>query len=105
MEGRDIGTVVFPNAFCKIFLTASVEERATRRLNQLKQSGDVTHSLEEIKRDVIQRDEQDMNRAVAPLKQADDAVLLDTSDLTYDQVIQEIVKIIQNKASELQIQI
>ena len=81
MEGRDIGTVVFPNSFCKFFITASVDIRAIRRLKQLQEGGDHSITLEQIKDDVRKRDETDMNRVVAPLKKADDATLLDTTEL------------------------
>ena len=97
MEGRDIGTVVFPDAFCKIFVTASVEIRAKRRLDQLKSQGQTDIDFETVLRDVESRDERDMNRPIAPLKQAEDAVFLDTSSLNQLQVIEEIKKIAQEK--------
>lgn len=93
MEGRDIGTVVFPNSFCKFFITASVDIRADRRLKQLQQNGDSSLTLEQIKDDVRKRDETDMNREVAPLKKAEDAMLLDTSELD----ISNIIKILSNE--------
>ena len=80
MDGRDIGTVVLPNADVKIFLTASPEARAQRRTLELQQKGQQA-DFEGILRDIMERDEQDRNRPVAPLKQADDAVLVDTTDL------------------------
>lgn len=94
MEGRDIGTVVFPNSFCKIFLTASFEARANRRLLQLNKQGDNSLNFETILNDIKERDFQDMNREIAPLKQADDAILVDTSDLNFDQVIDQVKNII-----------
>jgi cytidylate kinase len=93
MEGRDIGTVVFPNSFCKFFITASVDIRAERRLKQLKEGGDQNITLEQIKLDVRKRDETDMNRIVAPLKKADDATLLDTTELS----LNDIIKILSNE--------
>ena len=90
MEGRDIGTVVFPNADVKIYLTASVETRATRRYKELLEKGEPCN-LEEIAHDIEERDNRDMNREIAPLKQADDAVLVDSSDMTIEEVVQTIV--------------
>ncbi len=87
MEGRDIGTVVFPDSFCKFFITASVDIRAERRLKQLRENGDTTITLSQIIEDVRLRDETDMNRSVAPLKKAEDALLLDTSNLELKDVI------------------
>lgn len=105
MEGRDIGSVVFPRAFCKIFLTASSEVRARRRLEQLsfreRERGKL--DLEQMKKDVEKRDEADRTRALAPLVQVSDAVLLDSSDLTSDQVLarmEEIVVHAQAKENE-----
>lgn len=100
MEGRDIGTVVFPNAFCKIFMTASNEVRAMRRLKQLAQQGETHHQLDEIMRDIIARDQRDASRDVAPMKQADDAILLDTSNLSFEQVLERIISLAKQKASE-----
>ena len=96
MDGRDIGTVVLPRATVKIFLTASAEVRAKRRTDELTAKGqkaDFTTVLKEIQ----QRDNQDMNRPIAPLKQAKDAILLDTSDLTTEQVIAAAKKIVEEK--------
>ena len=84
MDGRDIGTVVLPDADLKVFLTASAEERARRRVLQLREKG-VTEDYEKVLKEIRYRDEQDMNRETAPLKQAEDAVLLDTTDLSYDE--------------------
>ena len=96
MDGRDIGTVVLPDAQVKIFLTASVEVRALRRYLQLMEK-DESADLEQIKAQIKERDERDMNRAISPLKQADDAVLVDTSDLTIDEVVERILSIIDEK--------
>lgn len=100
MEGRDIGTVVFPDAFAKIFISASVEQRSLRRWAQLKNIGQDVESLsfEKIKRDVEKRDETDMNRAEAPLKQAQDAFFLDTSDLDLDQALENLIHLTQQQA-------
>ncbi len=93
MDGRDIGTVVLPTADVKIFLTASVEERARRRFEELKAKGfDVT--LEEIEKDIATRDKIDSEREIAPLKQADDAILLDTTGLSIEEVTAAIIKLI-----------
>ena len=96
MDGRDIGTVVLPDAQVKIFLTASVEVRAMRRYLELMEN-DESADLNEIKAQIKERDERDMNRAISPLKQADDAVLVDTSDLTIDEVVERILSIIDEK--------
>ena len=96
MDGRDIGTVVLPNAQVKIFLTASVAVRAKRRYFELLEKGEKAE-LSEITAQIIERDERDMNRPVAPLKQAEDAVLVDTSDLTIDEVVAKILSIIEEK--------
>ena len=85
MDGRDIGTVVLPNADVKIFLTASPEKRAMRRWLEMQEKHIVGQTYEEVLADVIRRDEQDMNREIAPLKQADDAILVDTSDLDLEE--------------------
>jgi cytidylate kinase len=90
MDGRDIGTVVLPDAGLKIYLTASVETRARRRFLELEQKGQ-SPDLEKIKADIEQRDYQDMHREVAPLKQADDAVYLDTSDMTAREAADKII--------------
>ncbi len=105
MEGRDIGTVVFPDSFCKIFMTASDEVRAQRRLNQLREQGDNEVQLETIIADLKERDERDSSRDVAPLKQADDATLLDTSDLSFNQVLDRICEIAISRGKELGVEI
>lgn len=92
MDGRDIGTVVLPDAECKIFLTASSHVRAERRYKELVEKGE-TCDLGQIEKDIIARDEQDMNREIAPLKQAEDAVLVDSSDMTIDEVVNRIIEL------------
>ena len=96
MDGRDIGTCVLPDADAKIYLTASAAERARRRYLEQKERG-VACELAAIEKDIITRDEQDMNRAVSPLRQAEDAVLVDSSDMTIDEVVDEIIRIYQEK--------
>ncbi|MBC7530598.1 MAG: (d)CMP kinase [Oligoflexus sp.] len=98
VDGRDIGTVVFPDADLKVFLTASIDERARRRIHQLK-DGEVASSeeLETIKASILARDTQDAARGVAPLIQADDAILLDTSHLKIDSTIEKLIELIQEK--------
>ena len=97
MDGRDIGTVVLPDATVKIFLTASPEARATRRWKEYQAKG-MPNTYEEVLADVKQRDYQDTHRAAAPLRQADDAVLLDTSELDFEQSLAAMKKIIAEKA-------
>lgn len=94
MEGRDIGTVVFPNASYKFFLEASVEVRAQRRYKEEQQKG-IKESLDEIKQSIVERDKQDKSRKVSPLKKADDAILLDTSKLSIDQVVDNLYNTIK----------
>ncbi len=96
MDGRDIGTVVLPNATVKIFLTASPEARATRRWKEYQQKG-IDTPYEDVLADVRQRDYQDTHRAAAPLKQADDAVLLDTSEMNFEQSFEAMKKMITEK--------
>ena len=96
MDGRDIGTVILPDAEVKIFITASAEIRAKRRYDELIEKGqDVVY--EDVLKDVIERDYNDSHRKIAPLKQADDAVLLDTSSLSLDESIDAVIEIINNK--------
>ena len=90
MDGRDIGTCILPDADTKIFLTASSHVRALRRYKELTEKGVKCH-LEEIEQDIIERDERDMNREIAPLKAAEDAVIVDSSAMTIEQVVQTIV--------------
>ncbi|MBO5484084.1 MAG: (d)CMP kinase [Lachnospiraceae bacterium] len=92
MDGRDIGTCVLPGASAKIYLTASSAERARRRYQEQTERG-ISCDLQDIERDIIARDEQDMSREIAPLRQAEDAVLVDSSDMTIEQVVEEIIRI------------
>jgi cytidylate kinase len=96
MDGRDIGTVVFPGADIKIFMTASIDIRAKRRYNELKNKG-INIEFEEIKRMIIARDIADENRDISPLRRADDAIILDNSRMTVDEQMIWIENIIQNK--------
>ena len=98
MDGRDIGTVVFPGAQLKVFLTASVEERAMRRFRELEQRG-TPESYEKVLEEMRQRDYNDSHRAAAPLKQAEDAVLLDTTELDFRQSEEAILRIILERTS------
>lgn len=98
MDGRDIGTVILPDATVKFYLTASVEVRAKRRYDELVAKGEAC-DLKEIEKDIADRDYQDMNREVSPLKQAKDAVLLDSSYLGIPQVVAEMKKKIMEKLS------
>ena len=95
MDGRDIGTCVLPDAETKIYLTASSAERARRRYKEQVERG-IECDIEQIEKDIIARDEQDMNREISPLKQAEDAVLLDSSDMTIDEVVDEMIRIHKN---------
>ena len=90
MDGRDIGTHVLPNADVKIYLTASVECRANRRFKELTEKG-IACNYDEIAQDIQERDTRDMNREIAPLKKADDAVLVDSSDMTIGEVVKAII--------------
>lgn len=95
-DGRDMGTVVFPDAKVKIFLTASAEERASRRYKQLKEKGfDV--SLRDLCSEIKERDERDANRAVSPLRPAEDAVLLDSTDMSIDAVFEKVLLAMSDK--------
>lgn len=100
MDGRDIGTVVLPDAELKIFLTASAEARAQRRLLELQNKG-VTTDFAEVLRDIQYRDEQDSTRAAAPLRQAEDAVLLDTSHIGFDESLEALSSIIRREQEKL----
>lgn len=97
LDGRDIGTYVLPDAPYKFFLTASLDERAHRRLLDLQARGNTTATLEEVQADIAYRDNQDSQRSFAPLKQADDAILVDTTTLTIDEVVATILNLIQQK--------
>ena len=96
MDGRDIGTVVLPNADLKIFLTASVDQRALRRWRELQEKGDDT-PLEIVREQIVQRDYADIHREIAPLRQAGDAVVLDTSDLDLEESIQALYHIVKER--------
>lgn len=100
MDGRDIGTVVIPDATVKVFLTADVHERANRRKSELEHKG-FSVSLEEMVASVQQRDRQDQNREVAPLRQADDAIMIDSTGLTVDDVVGEILKLVEQRHVEI----
>ena len=99
MDGRDIGSCVLPDAICKIYLTASVEKRAERRMLELKEKGE-TADFDVIKKDIADRDYRDMNREVSPLVIADDAVLVDSSYMGIDEVVDTIIKIFNEKAGK-----
>jgi cytidylate kinase len=101
LEGRDIGTVVFPDAEVKVFLTASVDERARRRYEQLIASGSEA-DIEAVKREVVERDQRDSTRPIAPLRQAPDAIVVDSSELSIDQVVARIVARVREVATKLE---
>jgi cytidylate kinase len=97
LEGRDIGTVVFPDADVKFYLDAEVDERGRRRFNELAQKGmevDFKGTLEE----VMQRDHNDMHRTHSPLKKAEDAILIDTTHRSVEEVIEELIRIVEERA-------
>lgn len=96
MDGRDIGTTILPNADVKIFLTASSATRAKRRYLELQQKG-AACDLAEIQKDIEERDERDMNREISPLCQAEDAILVDSSEMTIDEVVKAILQIYETK--------
>ncbi|NBH71136.1 (d)CMP kinase [Clostridiaceae bacterium] len=96
MDGRDIGTCVLPGAQAKIFLTASPKIRAMRRYKELKEKGEMCN-LQEIEQDIIERDQKDMSRPIAPLRQAEDAVLIDGSDMGIEQVVSAIIETAKGK--------
>lgn len=95
IDGRDIGTVVLKDSPCKIFLTAAAEERARRRYLQQLEKGDTT-PYEQVLRELNARDEQDMNRKTDPLRQAEDAVLVDSTDMTQEETVEAIVRIVED---------
>lgn len=99
VDGRDIGTVVFPEASLKIFITASPEIRGKRRFNELIEKGEHV-KLRDIIEDIKLRDENDMNRKISPLKIADDAILMDTSHQTLNEVVDEMILLIENRKQE-----
>ena len=96
MDGRDIGTVVLPNADVKVYLTASVECRGKRRFDELTAKG-IECDLEEIKKDIEERDYRDMHRDISPLRQAEDAILVDSSNMSIDEVVQAIIDLCEGK--------
>ncbi len=96
MEGRDIGTVVFPNADVKIYLDASAEERAIRRQKQNEEKG-IKSSYEEVLQNIVDRDKRDMSRSIAPLKKAEDAIYIDSSDMTIEEVVNRVIEIVKRK--------
>lgn len=96
MDGRDIGTNVLPNAEVKIYLTASSKERANRRYKELIAKGE-SADFDKIEADIIERDERDMNRDIAPLKQAEDAVLVDSSDMNIEEVVVAIMSLAEEQ--------
>ena len=98
MDGRDIGTTILPDADVKIYLTASSLTRAKRRYLELQEKGTVCN-LDEIQKDIEERDQRDMNREISPLRQAEDAVLVDSSDLTIQQVVDRILQTFRSKTS------
>lgn len=100
LEGRDIGTVVFPNADVKFYLTASVESRALRRMVELEDKG-VYLGIEEVKKQVIDRDRGDMERKVAPLRKAADAIEIDTTEMTVEEVVEKLARIVTERQAEL----
>ena len=92
MDGRDIGTCVLPQADVKVYLTASAAVRAKRRFDELIAKGE-SCDIQKIEADIVKRDEQDMTREIAPLKQAEDAVLVDSSDMSIDEVVEKILSL------------
>jgi len=95
-DGRDMGTTIFPEAKAKVFLTASAEERAQRRYKQLKLKG-IDGNLAALLKDINERDERDSSRSASPLKPADDAVIIDTSDLSIEQVVEQVLAICEKQ--------
>lgn len=102
MDGRDIGTHVLPDAEIKIYLSASIEERAKRRYLELEQKGEA-HDFEELKKEIMLRDEKDMQREIAPLSKAADAIEVDTTGLSIEQVVDKIIGMIQERFSGLKV--
>ncbi len=95
-EGRDIGTVVFPKAKCKIYMDAHVEARTARRAKQLLEKG-IEVDLDALRNDIEERDYESMNRAVSPLRKAEDAVLLDTTELDFEAAVEQVVRLAREK--------
>jgi cytidylate kinase len=100
LEGRDIGTVIFPDADLKFFLTASIDERAKRRLSELEAQGGDTPSFEELREQIRMRDEGDSTRAIAPLKKADGATEIDTTTFTLDEVVSQMLQQIKKSMAD-----
>lgn len=100
MDGRDIGTCVLPDADLKVYLTASSTERARRRYQEQMERG-IECDFDQIEKDIIARDEQDMNREISPLKQAEDAVLVDASDMTIEEVVAKVVSLYRDRINKL----
>jgi cytidylate kinase len=98
-DGRDMGTTVFPDAPVKIFLTASAEERAERRYKQLKEKG-ISSNISDLAAEIRERDERDRNRSTSPLVPAEDALLIDSTDLGIDQVVEKILQAAHAALSE-----
>lgn len=96
MDGRDIGTVVLPDASCKIFLTASPRVRALRRANELRLKG-LEADVDQVEREIRERDQRDSTRAASPLRQAEDAVLVDTSEMDIEQVVSRIIELAEGR--------
>ena len=96
MDGRDIGTYVLPDAELKIYLTASVDARAKRRFDEMTGEKD----LELVKKDIAERDKNDMTRAFAPLKKADDAIVIDSSDMSFEQVVETVTELIKKRGNK-----
>ena len=103
-DGRDMGTVVFPNAKLKIFLIANIEERAKRRFKQLKQGG-ISVNLRRLYTEIVERDKRDSTRSVSPLKPAEDAIVIDTSTLDVEGVMEEISKLVIDRIPNLSKQV
>jgi CMP/dCMP kinase len=101
LDGRDIGTVIFPNAILKVFLTASSEERATRRFEELKERGQGEVEFETILKDIQERDFEDMNRTIAPLKNAHDGIQLDSTGKDIPQIVEEIIALWNQKKANI----
>jgi len=102
LDGRDIGTVVFPEAEVKVFLVADPEERARRRQRELAERGQEV-PLEQVLAEILQRDAQDRQRAVAPLRKADDAVELDTTSLSIDEQVQRVYELVRERQRRLHV--
>jgi cytidylate kinase len=97
-DGRDMGTVVFPHAPVKIFLTANADERAARRYKQLKEKG-VAATLAALSKEIAERDQRDIGRAISPLVASEDAVLLDTTGMPVDAVVERVLSVVRNRLS------